>query len=140
MRRIHERCFAMKARSAARRLERRYDAALKPHGIGLSQFSLLTAAEATKGKATISDIAAALGLDRSTLSRTLAALEQRGLLRLGAETRHRARHVEITPQGRALLSEAERDWERVQSAIEARLGSEASAAEKALARLSDAAG
>jgi DNA-binding MarR family transcriptional regulator len=128
-------CFATNARMAARALTRRYDNALRPHGLRVTQFALLVAAELSGGERTITEIADALGLERSTLSRGLAPLERRGLVALGPETQHRARHMDITAEGRALLARARADWEAVQAATEAALGADAGRVRAALARL-----
>ncbi len=117
-------CLATNARIAARALTRAYDGALRPHGLRITQFSVLVAASVTEGRATITEIAAALGLDRSTLSRSLDPLERDGLIRLGPETRHRARHVHLTETGRAKLEAAIPAWAAVQDATAAALGAD----------------
>ncbi len=136
--RIAGTCLASRARMAARALSRRYDRALRPHGLKITQFAVLVAAARSEGRMTMTEIAEALGLERSTLSRNFAPLEARGLVALGPETRHRARHVGLTEAGRALLAAAAGDWARAQAETEAALGPEAGAAAGALARLAAA--
>ncbi|MBV7259399.1 MarR family winged helix-turn-helix transcriptional regulator [Erythrobacter crassostreae] len=107
-------CYATRARRAARHLSRMYDDALRPHGIKVSQFSILVAASVSRGDATITELADELGLERSTLSRNLQPLERRGLVEIGEEQQHRSRQVLLTAQGERLIEDAYGDWARVQ--------------------------
>ncbi len=131
-------CLATNARLAARALTRAYDAALRPHGLRVTQFSVLVAAALAGGRATITQIAEALGLERSSLSRALAPLERDGLVRLGPETRHRARHVHLTEAGRARLEAARPAWAAVQEQTADALGADPAATARALRRLASA--
>ncbi len=110
-------CYANRLRSAARAITRRYDAVLKPLDVRISQLSVLVAINLGDGALTIVDIANKLGMDRSTLSRNLDPLVRRGLVELGPEARHRARHATLTPDGRALLLAAHPLWLQAQAAI-----------------------
>ena len=107
-------CFATQARRAARHLSRMYDDALRPHGIKVSQFSILIAASVSRGQATITELADELGLERSTLSRNLRPLERCGLIEIGEEQQHRSREVALTSKGRQLVDKAYGDWAQVQ--------------------------
>ena len=111
-----EGCFANRLRTASRAISRRYDAALKPLDLKISQLSVLTAVKIGAGTLTIVEMAERLGMDRSTLSRNLDPLERRGLLVLGPEERHRARRVTLTPEGNALIAAAYPLWKRAQAA------------------------
>ena len=128
-------CLATNARVAARALTRAYDAALRPHRLRITQFSVLVAAALTQGRATITEIAEALGLDRSSLSRALDPLERDDLVRLGPETRHRARHVHLTDLGRARLDAAVPAWAAVQAETADALGTDPEETARALRRL-----
>ena len=108
-------CYANRLRSAARAITRRYDAVLKPLDVRISQLSVLVAIDMGEGALTIVDIATRLGMDRSTLSRNLDPLVRRGLVALGPEARHRARHATLTPEGRALLLAAHPLWLQAQA-------------------------
>lgn len=132
-------CMATRTRIAARALSRAYDQALRPVDLKVTQFAVLVAASLSDGRQTITEIADALGLERSGLSRNLDPLERRGLVTLGPETRHRARHVGITPAGRALLDQARPLWETAQAKLKDALGSGWDDALANLHRLSSAA-
>jgi DNA-binding MarR family transcriptional regulator len=110
-------CFANRLRTASRAISRHYDAALKPLDLKVSQMSVLAAARLGQGALTIVELAARLGMDRSTLSRNLDPLERRGLVEIGPEARHRARRVALTAAGAALLEEAYPLWQAAQAAV-----------------------
>jgi DNA-binding MarR family transcriptional regulator len=114
--------MATRSRIAARTLSRAYDEALRPVDLKITQLAVLVAASLSDGRQTITDLADALGLERSSLSRNLDLLERRGLVALGPETQHRARHVSLTPEGRALLEAAMPLWEGAQARLHDRLG------------------
>ena len=61
-------CTCDRLRKLARRVTRIYDAHLAPQAIKVTQFSLLV--NAARGERTLSEFAAELEMDRSTLSRT----------------------------------------------------------------------
>ena len=63
-------CLCFNLRKAARALTQTYDAALKPAGVTAPQFALLSTL-AGYGPVSLSDLAAALGMDRTTLTRNL---------------------------------------------------------------------
>lgn len=125
--RIAATCFAHRTRMAARALNRVYDKALRDTGLKGTQLSLLVAAGMSDGKATITELADKLGLERSTLSRNLDPLERRELIALGAEGRHRSRTVQLTPAGRALLDDAYPRWADAQARVEQALGPDGAA-------------
>src|SRR5438552_13028480 len=72
-------CACGRLRRATRALTQLYDDLMAPSGLRITQFSLLRAL-ARDGTARISDLAAALLLDRTALSRTLDPLLERGLV------------------------------------------------------------
>jgi DNA-binding MarR family transcriptional regulator len=108
---------------ATRSATKLYDHALASSGIGIVQFGLLNAIKSNQG-ATVTHIAAALGLDRTTLTRNLAPLVAAGLVmqRPGADRRSTA--VTITAQGLAAIGRATTGWRMAQARIEERLGRE----------------
>lgn len=115
-REMAESCFANRLRAVSRAISKQYDAGLRPLDIKVSQLSVLTAVSMGGGALTIVEIAAQLGMDRSTLSRNLDPLERRGLVEVGPEARHRARKVALTEAGAALLRAAYPLWQQSQAA------------------------
>jgi DNA-binding MarR family transcriptional regulator len=114
-------CFCANARRAAHALTARYDAALAPHGMKVTQFSLLHAV-ARREAPNLTALAAGTGLDRSTLGRNLRVLERMGFVALSAGDDLRDRRVALTEAGRARLREATRTWKGVQASLRAALG------------------
>lgn len=104
-----------KTRHAARKLTAAYEKALKAVDLTGGQFSILVAV-GFKGPVPITPLADGLGMDRTTLTRGIAPLERRGLLRAvhhGADSRIRL--IEITAKGADLLDKAIPLWESAQS-------------------------
>ncbi len=113
---ISSRCLGFKTLSAARSITRRYDDAMRPFGLTGAQFTLLNAVAVAKG-ASVSKLAEGLSMERTTLSRNLKLLGQRGLV---ARSEGRSRY-ELTSEGRKALTSAFPAWSSVQDSIEASL-------------------
>jgi DNA-binding MarR family transcriptional regulator len=116
-----DRCLFQRTRVAARAVTRLYDDELRPTGLRATQANV-HAMIAAKGELSISALSEELGMDRTTLTRNLKPLEQRKLLSVSPEGRHRTRTVSLTPAGEAMLAEVAVVWERTQSALERSLG------------------
>lgn len=112
-------------RSAAREVTRRYEQALRPVGLTGGQFSILAALSQAEEPA-LGQLAEALAMDRTTLTRNLRPLEARGLvaMRMGRKDA-RLRVLGLTEAGRDLFEQAIPPWERAQAESLARLGPDA---------------
>jgi DNA-binding MarR family transcriptional regulator len=119
-------CVCATARAASRELTRRYDAALRPSGLRTTQLSLLSRL-ADDGPLPVSQLAARLGLDRTSLTRELAVLTGRGLVELGRGADRRSRVASLTPAGTDALEAAWPHWEAAQAAAFAALGEDRTA-------------
>ncbi len=117
-------CLCTNARRAALALTAIYDGALAPHGLKVTQFSLLRAV-ARHGKPNLTALSEATGLDRSTLGRNLRVLAGMGLVRIGPGRDQRDRRVSLTPRGAARVRGASRAWSRLQDSLGASLGEDA---------------
>ncbi|HAO41979.1 MAG TPA: MarR family transcriptional regulator, partial [Afipia sp.] len=71
-------CYCTQFRRSSRALTRLYDAALKDHGIRITQFSLLRALRRLGGAATFSELAEEVVLDTTTISRNVKVLAANG--------------------------------------------------------------
>lgn len=132
------RCVAMRVHRASRLLTRRYDEAVRPTGITITQFTLLNTI-ALKRPESISDIGSMLDIDRTTLSRSLSLLVDAGYVALGEPGADRKREVLLTAQGQEKLAEAFERWRGVQDEVETLLGDEdITVLNRLLARLRDA--
>jgi DNA-binding MarR family transcriptional regulator len=70
------------------------------------------------------EVAALLGLDRTTLTAALKSLQRRGLVEVIADAKDkRSRRLIVTPAGLALLAKAYPLWQAAHAEIEARLAS-----------------
>ena len=119
-------CLCTKLRRAARSVSRFYDEALADTGLKVAQFSLLRHLRRLD-RPSISELAEAMGLDRSTLGRNLRVLEGDGLLRLTGGEDQRNRLVELTPAGLDALERGTPAWEDAQRRLAGRLGESAAA-------------
>ena len=116
-------CFCMNIRKASRVITQLYDEALKPSGLLVSQFTLLVAL-ASVGSITMTQLAEALVMDRTTLTRNLKPLEREGLVRIESGQDQRTRVLSLTNAGQTALEKALPLWQEVQIQVVERLGQE----------------
>jgi DNA-binding MarR family transcriptional regulator len=134
---IIETCTCVAIRKAARHVTQFYDRHLAPLGITTSQYSVLSRI-ARHGAIGIHALASELGMDRSTMSRTVTPLERAGLVAVGADPGdRRSRLMRLTPIGETCLAKARLLWRVAQSAFERAYGPDAAGdLNRTLARLS----
>ena len=113
-------CTCARLRKLTRRLTRIYDAHLAVQAIKVTQYSLL--ANAARGERSVSEFAAELEMDRSTLSRNLAPLAARGWVDVSIGADPRSRSIRVTAAGRRKLKAALPLWRKAQCEVEAILG------------------
>lgn len=113
-------CLCTRLRRASRGVSKLYDDALSEIGLNVAQYSLLRHLQRLE-QPSITDLAAAMGLERSTLGRNLRVLEGRGLVALLDGVDQRNRLVSLTPVGERLLGEALGAWQTVQVDLKRRL-------------------
>jgi DNA-binding MarR family transcriptional regulator len=114
-------CLCAALRRSALVATRCYDAALEPSGLRVTMYRLLRRVAAGDG-ATITALAAELGVERGAMGRNLRVLERDGLLTLGRSDDERARAVCVTPLGEERLAAARPLWEEAQARMRDRLG------------------
>jgi DNA-binding MarR family transcriptional regulator len=124
---IQTKCACTRVRRAARSLTDLYDASLRPLGLKITQFSLLRTLE-RMGPVNISNLAAEMALDRSTLGRNLAVLARQRLVSLSEGDDSRERTVALTPRAQRLLAKAVPHWDQAQSRVNHVLGKDGMAA------------
>jgi len=101
---------------------RYYDAELSKVGLQATQYSLLTEVLA-RGPARPSDLAEAMSLSPSTLTRNLKPLISIGWLDLGPGIDGRTRSVHITTSGRSKCAEGLPHWTLAQASVHQLIGS-----------------
>ena len=110
-------CAGLSLRQAARRVTLFYDEALRDSGLSLAQVGLM-AQIATSADDRMAALAARAGLDPSTLSRNLRALERDGLIEIATvEKDLRRRAVWLTEEGLRRLQGALPAWREAQARI-----------------------
>src|SRR5215467_892152 len=72
-------CYCASLRQAARAISQKYDAALRGTGLTITQFTLLNMI-AHMPRPRVNDLADALAMDQTSLSRTLRVMERDGLI------------------------------------------------------------
>lgn len=106
-------CRCLAARRYARAVTRLFEAKLRPHRLRATQFSVL-AALALKGPTPVTELARALGLDRTTLTRIAAVLERHGWVSAAHAGDARTRPVRLTGGGRRKVEGAFPAWKEAQ--------------------------
>jgi DNA-binding MarR family transcriptional regulator len=127
-------CICFGLRRAARRMTQHYRRVLRPSGLMGTQFSLLVSL-AQAGPLPMTQLAARLGLERTSLTRNLKPLEAKGWVSIDEDDDRRVRVVRITPAGRAKARAALPLWRKAQAtATRAVPGAELAALAAALGR------
>lgn len=116
-------CTCLHIRRTSLAVSKLYDGFLAPSGLNNSQFSLLRHIDRF-GPASVSDLAAKMQFDRTTLVRNLKAVEREGWVADLAGKGNRNRRLVLTEKGKAVYTDAERLWRRAQEHLEQTLGQE----------------
>jgi DNA-binding MarR family transcriptional regulator len=112
-----ETCAGWNLRRAARRATQFLEERMMASGVSFSQFGLM-AEIASAEDDTVSAIAERMGLDQSTLSRTLRTLEAEGLVEIAiVESDQRKRMVWLTEQGARRLEAALAAWRQAHAEL-----------------------
>lgn len=112
-----ESCAGWNARQAARRITQLLERRMEGAGLSFAQFGLM-AEIASATDDTITALAHRMGLDQSTLSRTLRTLETEGLVEIAvAEGDQRKRMVWLTETGARRLEAALLSWRQAHAEL-----------------------
>jgi DNA-binding MarR family transcriptional regulator len=102
---------------ASRVITRHYDRALAPVGLSTSAYSIL-ARTGSEGPLPLGELASRLAMDRTTLSREVTPLMERGLLRVTMDADDRRRRVvALTRKGVGLVERARPLWAQAQKEV-----------------------
>jgi DNA-binding MarR family transcriptional regulator len=124
------------------RITARVDSALhRQHGLSMTGFEVLRRiAESPDQRATMGEVAEAVGLSRPGVTSTVNRLVAEGLvLRERGDGDRRLLHARLTEAGRARVAEAARTHDDLVAHLLSLLGDDAAAVTDALARVSSAA-
>ena len=115
-------CNSLALRQAARHVTQFYDQFLAPSGLRSTQYSILARLQ-RRGPMTINALAAALVMDRTTLSRNILPLQRDGLIAVGAgKSDRRSRELSLTAAGTARWRNGLKGWQEAQSRFESAFG------------------
>lgn len=114
-------CTSLKLRQLSRRVSRHYDRVVGAAGLKTTQYSLLSYI-VKLGPLRPGELADAMEMDASTLTRNLQPLIVHGWVTVGSGDDARSRSVAATEAGRAVRAQAQRAWKRAQLALNERLG------------------
>lgn len=114
-------CYCIRVRNASAALSRLYDRALEPYGLTIRQYSLLANLRKIQ-PASSAELADHVELDRSSLSRLMRPLRERGLVRDTSKRGTRAGSLELSEEGEALIGRATPAWQQAQERVERKVG------------------
>jgi DNA-binding MarR family transcriptional regulator len=123
---MSDQCLGVRIGRLHRVVARRFDQALRPLGLTLPQLEVLGVLM-LRGPLKPTAVADALVVERSTISRNLALMRQRGWVAIDPSPSGRAASAAITKQGIEVLAQAKVAWGEAQSCVVGKLGSEAPA-------------
>ena len=113
-------CLCLNLRRTSRVVTQLYDGALRPFGLRATQLPILTSAVAGDG-VPLASLAESLGMDRTTMLRSVRPLVRDRLVEIRRQTGSRRTALRATARGRALLARAYPAWRDVQARATAQL-------------------
>ena len=128
-------CVCNTLRMATRAVTQLYDDVLRPSGLRVTQFSIL-AAIARLGEAGVSQLADALAIEQTTMTRSLTLLERDARIERVPHADARVKSMRLTAGGKRALATARPLWAHAQDIVLRELGTTAWAdAQRRLGRL-----
>ncbi|WP_169978078.1 MarR family winged helix-turn-helix transcriptional regulator [Tautonia rosea] len=121
--RLGRQCLAIRMRLLNRVVGGIYDDALRPIGVRIAQFSLLTAIAGTE-PIRPGDLATLLRMDKSTVSRDVDRLKASGWVVTEPAPKGRGQVLLLTEAGRGILAACLPAWEAAQAEAARLLGPE----------------
>jgi DNA-binding MarR family transcriptional regulator len=107
-------CVCSALRRASRVVTQHFERSFRGTGLRSTQFTLLALLTQT-GPLPVSRLASMLGVERTTLTRNLRPLKERGLVSFGSvEGDERVHRIELTADGRAAARKGLAAWRRAQ--------------------------
>ena len=114
-------CANLNIRRTSRQIGQFFDERMRNARVSPNQYSLLVLI-GNLGPAPISQIAAAMGMDRTTLTRNLRVLARDGLVEHVPGEDARVHSYGLTQKGEGVVSETRSQWEASQLAFLSRFG------------------
>ncbi|HVM33191.1 MAG TPA: MarR family transcriptional regulator [bacterium] len=114
-------CACANLRRAARVVSRIYSEEMAPTGLQMSQYTLLMVLDYSPNL-NQSALADGLGMDQTTLTRTLSLMLKQGFIRVQPGEDRRQRLYQLTPKGAKSLKAGLPYWEKAQARLKSSLG------------------
>lgn len=114
-------CLAMRARRLDRLITRLYDDALRPYGLRSTQLTLLVGIRLA-GPVRASDLGSRLGVEKSTMSRNVSRLAERGWIVIDDAGEGRGQLLSLSATGEALIESAYVGWRAAQRHVQGLIG------------------
>lgn len=127
-------CLAARVRLINRAITGMYDELLRPHGLRVSQMSILVAVTC-RGLVKPTDLGRGLCLEKSTLSRNVDRMVHMGWLEVAPGEDGRSQQLRITAKGKRLLAKAAPAWRQAQRKARAILGEQGATAVHDIAQM-----
>jgi DNA-binding MarR family transcriptional regulator len=113
---MSQECVARRLRQVNRTVTRLYDEALRPHGITVNQLNIL-AVIISEQQIRPGQLGQALGMEKSTVSRTIDRMVSKNWLKVSQGQDSRTQILTVTSKGRQLLLVVTPIWDALQSGI-----------------------
>ena len=120
---MSQECIARRLRQVNRTITRLYDEALRPHGLTVNQLNILAVIISEK-QIRPGQLGQTLGMEKSTVSRTIDRMEKKGWLRIAKGEDSRTQLLSVTKAGRQLLLSVTPIWDNLQNGVLTGTGSE----------------
>jgi DNA-binding MarR family transcriptional regulator len=116
-------CMCANIRRAARAITQRYEEALRPLGLTITQFTILQALSLA-GDITQGRLGEILAMDSTTLTRTLGVMNRQGWIAKIYGADRRERRLRLTRIGKSEFNRAVPHWQKSQEKLRVQLGKE----------------
>ena len=114
-------CYCINSRRLSNLITNKYDKYLQEINLTVNQYSLLVNINQLE-ICSVSDLAIYVGLERTTLVRTLKPLFDKKLIEDISKTTQRNRQIKITQKGKEVLEKGKPLWKQAQKEIEDKIG------------------
>lgn len=114
-------CYCINLRRLNNVVTKIYDEYLEEIKLTVNQYSLLININKLE-ICSVSDLAIYVGLERTTLVRTLKPIFDKGLIEDISQSNQRNRKIKITEKGKELLKEGKPLWNQAQKEMEDKIG------------------
>lgn len=115
-RQMSQECVARRLRQVNRTITRLYDEALRPYGLTVNQLNILAVIISTT-QIRPGQLGQTLGMEKSTVSRTVDRMVSKGWLNIAAGEDSRTQLLSVTRKGQQLLLAVTPTWDTLQAGV-----------------------